>query len=176
MQNVRAPLILAFVLLGELMVACTLASQSAPAPAIDHSAELLAPLPTAPASIPPSLYALPMPPHSPATNTARQRHLYEWLALTIVQHGAAGFDAWSTRRVVESMKGREENPLLRPFAGNASIYVAVQVAPVVLDLVGHRMMTSRRPWVRRVWWVPQAAGTAISVGSGIHNVALYNSR
>lgn len=176
MQKFRAPLIPALVLFGGLILARTLVSQSAPAPTIDHSPELLAPLPTARASIPPSLYALPVPPDSAATNTVGQRHPHEWLALTIVQHGAAGFDAWSTHRVVESMKGREENPLLRPFAGNDSIYVAVQVAPVVLDLVSHRMMTSRHPWVRRVWWVPQAAGTAVSLGSSIHNVALYNSQ
>jgi hypothetical protein len=174
-MHIQAPLISAFVLLSRLLLAGA-SAQSASVPIIDHSAELLAPLPTAPRSIPPSLYALPVPPDSGVTNAVRQRHRDEWLALAIVQHGAAGFDAWSTHRVVESMKGQEGNPLLRPFAGNASIYVAVQVAPLVFDLVGHRTMTSRRQWVRRVWWLPQAAGSALSVGSGIHNIHIYNSR
>jgi hypothetical protein len=53
----------------------------------------------------------------------------KWLALSIAAHGAAGFDAWSTRRVISSVpQTREANPLLRPFAGNASMYYACRAA------------------------------------------------
>jgi hypothetical protein len=95
-----------------------------------------------------------------------------WLGLTIAQHSAATFDAWSTRRVISSGQGQELNPMLRPFAGNASLYAAIQVGPVLFDYVGHRMMDSRHGWERHTWWVPQALGTAMSVFSGAHNLSL----
>jgi hypothetical protein len=98
-----------------------------------------------------------------------------WIGLSIAQHGAATFDAWSTRRVISSGAGQELNPMLRPFAGNASLYVAVQVAPAILDYVGHRMMYSQHAWARRTWWVPQALGTAMSVVSGVHNMGVYSA-
>ncbi len=101
----------------------------------------------------------------------------EWLALSIAQHGAAGFDAWSTRRVLSSLPGAQEmKPLLRPFAGNASMYLAVQVAPTILDFVSRRMMNSSHAWMRHTWWVPQAVGAAMSIGSGVHNLGVYNLR
>jgi hypothetical protein len=101
----------------------------------------------------------------------------KWLALSIAAHSAAGFDAWSTRRVLSSVPGAQEmNPLLRPFAGNASMYAAVQVAPAVLDLVSRRMMRSRHDFLRNTWWLPQAVSAAVSVVSGVHNLGVYNSR
>jgi len=95
-----------------------------------------------------------------------------WLTLTIAQHGAATFDAWSTRRVISSGQGLERNPLLRPFAGNASLYGAIQVGPVLLDYLAHRMMKSQQGWARHAWWLPQALGTAASIASAVHNVGL----
>jgi len=50
--------------------------------------------------------------------------------------------------------------------------VAVQASPALMDYLGHRMMTSRHPWLRRMWWLPQSAGTALSLGSGVHNSLL----
>ncbi len=93
-----------------------------------------------------------------------------WLTLTIAQHSAATFDAWSTDRVISSGQGRELNPLLKPFAGNASLYAAIQVSPAVLDYLGRRMMNSRRGWARQVWWLPQVLGTTVSVASTKHNL------
>jgi hypothetical protein len=66
-----------------------------------------------------------------------------WLTLAVAQQGAATFDAWSTRRVISSGQGQEQNLLLRPFAGNASLYAAIQVGPIVLDYLGRRMMKSQ---------------------------------
>src|SRR5205814_682094 len=64
-----------------------------------------------------------------------------WKGLAVAQHSAAVFDAWSTRRAL--YRGAHElNPMLKPFAGNASIYAAVQVGPTLLDLLSHKMMTS----------------------------------
>ncbi|MBZ5628697.1 MAG: hypothetical protein LAO06_07505 [Acidobacteriia bacterium] len=94
-----------------------------------------------------------------------------WLALTIAQHSAATFDAWTTRRNVSSGNYHENNPFLRPFAGNNSLYVVMQITPTVFDLVGQRMRHSNRPWLRRIWWVPQAAQTATHLTLGARNLA-----
>jgi hypothetical protein len=109
-----------------------------------------------------------------AVHAERQERLrrHMWLGLTIAQHSAATFDAWSTRRVISSGQGQELNPMLRPFAGNASLYAAIQVGPVLFDFIGHRMMDSRHGWERHTWWVPQALGTAMSIMSGAHNLSL----
>jgi hypothetical protein len=113
----------------------------------------------------------------PAPVKVDHRREREWLALSIAQHSAAGFDAWSTRRVLTSVDGaREMNPFLRPFAGNASMYAAVQVTPTIIDFVSHRMMNSSHSWMRHTWWVPQIVGAVVSVSSGVHNLGVYNSR
>jgi hypothetical protein len=106
-----------------------------------------------------------------------RRQNREWLALSIAAHGGAGFDAWSTRRVISSVPGAQEmNPFLRPFAGNASMYAAVQVLPTALDLLSRRMMRSQHEFLRNTWWLPQAVSAAVSVVSGVHNIGVYNSR
>ena len=86
---------------------------------------------------------------------------------------AAGFDAWSTRRAV-ALGYNEGNPMLRPFANSNAIYVATQVSPAVMDYLGKRMMVSQHGWLRRMWWLPQVAGSGISVGAGVHNVGLIH--
>lgn len=148
-------------------------------------AEPLAPVnsaPAAPTAEPASLVAIEPAPIVPAYKppiraVSDQRQHREWLVLSLAAHSAAGFDAWSTRRVISSMpQAQEMNPLLRPFAGNASMYAAVQVAPTILDFVSRRMMTSRHAWVRHTWWLPQAVSAAVSLGSGVHNLGVYNSR
>jgi hypothetical protein len=96
-----------------------------------------------------------------------------WLGLSVAQHSAAAFDAWSTRRAITSGGAKELNPMLKPFAGNSSIYAATQVAPTLLDLLGRRMMTSRHPLLRQTWWLPQVLGTAASVMSGAHNLHVH---
>lgn len=101
----------------------------------------------------------------------------EWLGLSIAEHSAAGFDAWTTRRVLSSVpQAQEMNPFLRPFAGNASMYAAVQVAPTIFDYLSHRMMNSRHEFLRHTWWLPQAVSAAVSVASGVHNMGVYNAR
>src|SRR5438270_12885066 len=99
----------------------------------------------------------------------------DWLALTIAQHSAATFDAWTTRRAV-SGGAYETDPLLRPFSGNASVYVAIQVGPLLLDYVGRRMMTSRYGWMRRTWWIPQVVSTPAFFVSGTHNLSIFSAR
>jgi hypothetical protein len=95
-----------------------------------------------------------------------------WLGLSIAQHSAAGFDAWTTRREISSGQAQELNPFLKPFAGNSSIYLATQFTPVVLDYVAHHMMYSTHSWERHTWWLPQALGTASSIAAGAHNLTV----
>jgi hypothetical protein len=99
-----------------------------------------------------------------------QRRL--WYALAVTGHGAAVFDAWSTRRAISQGFGTEGNPLLRPFSHSGAMYVATQVSPAVMDFVGKRMMVSRHPLVRKMWWVPQLAGSGASLAAGTHNMGL----
>ena len=118
-----------------------------------------------------------VPVYAPMKVVSESTRRREWLALGIVEHGAAGFDAWSTRRVLSSMNNaQEENPFLRPFAGNASMYAAVQVTPAILDYVSWRMMNSRHGWMRHTWWLPQTVSAVVSLTSGVHNLGVYNSR
>lgn len=94
----------------------------------------------------------------------------QWIALAAVQHGAAAFDAWSTRRAITQNGAQELNPMLKPFANNSSIYAATQIAPALLDMLGRRMMTSRHPLLRSTWWLPQALGTVASFSGAVNNM------
>jgi len=99
----------------------------------------------------------------------RPRMSRSWLALAMVQHGAATFDAYSTRQAI----GRgavEDDPLMRPFAHSGAIYAAIQVGPLLLDYVARRMQHSEYPMIRRVWFVPQTASTVGFILSGAHNL------
>jgi hypothetical protein len=95
-----------------------------------------------------------------------------WRGLAIAAHGAATFDAWSTRRAMAS-GAQELNPMLRPFAGNSSLYAAIQVAPFLMDYAGKKMMYSRHSWMRHTWWVPQTASFVSSLFCGAHNLSFH---
>jgi hypothetical protein len=102
-----------------------------------------------------------------------RRKLLMWKGLAIASSGAATFDAWSTRRAITTAGAQELNPLLRPFAGNASLYAAIQIGPALMDFAGKKMMYSRYSWVRRIWWVPQSASFVSSIFCGAHNLSYH---
>jgi hypothetical protein len=93
----------------------------------------------------------------------------QWLALALLQHGAAVFDAYSTRQAV-GHGAVEDNPMLRPFAGSAAIYAATQVTPLLLDLAAYHMQRSEYSLLRRFWWMPQTISAGLSIFSGVHNL------
>jgi hypothetical protein len=99
--------------------------------------------------------------------THRQRMI--WYGLVAAGHSGAAFDAWTTRRAVTSGYGVESNPLERPFANSGAIYATTQICPALMDYLGHRMVRSGHPWMRRLWWVPQAASASFSIGAAAHN-------
>jgi hypothetical protein len=98
-----------------------------------------------------------------------------WRGLGIASHSAATFDAWSTRHAITTTGGHELNPMLKPFAGNVSLYAAIQVGPTLMDYVGKKMIYSRHNWVRRMWWLPQTASFASSLFCGAHNLSVQPS-
>jgi hypothetical protein len=119
------------------------------------------------------LAALPFLPVKPATRpreTPKQRKI--WYLLVVASHSAATFDAWTTRRALASGADHETNPSLRPFANSNAIYAAMQACPAFLDFLGKRMMVSKRPWIRKFWWIPQVAGASLSFRSGVDNMKL----
>jgi hypothetical protein len=173
---------------SKVVVDANVAAERAAAPAVapvdaSKDSTLVASLPSAPepkitpdAAIEPNAAAQPFQPVKPVftrpRETARQRKM--WYALAIAGHSGAAFDAWSTRRAVSGGYGQEANPLLRPFANSNAIYAATQVSPAVMDYLGKRMMVSRHGWMRKIWWLPQAAGAGISFASGAHNVGVVH--
>jgi hypothetical protein len=94
-----------------------------------------------------------------------------WLVLSILEHSAAGFDAYSTREAV-SVGAKEADPLMRPFAHSPAIYGALQVGPFVFDVMARHMQRSQYNILRRTWWLPQSLSTATSVLSGVHNLSV----
>lgn len=92
-----------------------------------------------------------------------------WIALSIVQHGAAFFDSYSTRQAIGS-GAVEEDPLMRPFAKSPAIYAAIQVGPVIFDYAARKMQRSENNFIRHMWWMPQSTATAMYLFSGVHNM------
>lgn len=120
--------------------------------------------------IPSRVEPAPDPSFNPVHMDA-ERSGHSWLVLSVAQHGAATFDAWTTRRAI-SQGHVEMNPMLKPFAGNASIYGVIQVGPSILDYVGHRMHHSENRMLRQIWWLPQTVGTAASIFAGARNLSV----
>jgi hypothetical protein len=105
----------------------------------------------------------------PAFKTMPSRR--DWIVLAVFEHGAGAFDAYTTRQAI----GRgavEEDPMMRPFAHSPAIYAAIQVGPVLCDLLARRMQRSENPLFRRMWWMPQSISAAAFVSSGIHNTGV----
>lgn len=94
-----------------------------------------------------------------------------WLLLAVAQHGAAAFDAYSTRYAV-GHGAVEQNPLMKPFAHSPSIYAVSQISPTVFDLVGRRMLRSQNGFIRRMWWLPQSMSAGVYTFAGIHNFSV----
>lgn len=110
-------------------------------------------------------------PGKPVGVTAAENKPYkrEWLTLMVVEHGAAVFDAYSTRQAV-SRGAVEDDPLMRPFAHSGLMYAATQVGPVAFDLLARHMLHSENGFVRKMWWMPQSVSAATSIFAGVHNL------
>jgi len=118
--------------------------------------------------------ALAVQPMKPAYTRPRETRgqRVAWYTLMAAGHGAAAFDAYSTRLAISGNYGTETNPFLRPFSHSSALYAATQLSPAVMDYIGKRMMVSENRWVRKMWWLPQAAGSGFSVFAGVHNLGM----
>src|SRR6266849_3116984 len=132
--------------------AATIAEPVQPAVMSDAATLPEAPLPIPAVSAPvPYAFLRPGKPMTVSVKALREedrRNRRIWLGLGIAEHSAATFDAWSTRHAITTAGAQELNPLLKPFAGNASLYAAIQVAPLVMDFAARKMMYSRHSWLR----------------------------
>lgn len=147
-------------------------------PAAEESAELPEePLPLTPVAKPEPIAFIsasrPMTVSVQELRAENRSKLFMWRGLALASSGAATFDAWTTRRAITRDGAVELDPMLKPFAGNASLYAAVQVGPVLMDYIGRKMMYSRHSWMRRAWWVPQSASFVTSMFCGAHNLAYH---
>jgi hypothetical protein len=97
----------------------------------------------------------------------------DWILLSIAQHSAATFDAYSTRQAVAT-GATEADPFMRPFANSPAIYAAIQVGPAILDYAAHRMQRSENNFIRHNWWIPQTVSTGMFLFSGVHNMSVAN--
>jgi len=122
---------------------------------------------------PPSA-ALAVRPMKPAYTRPRETRgqRVAWYGLMAAGHGAAAFDAYSTRLAISGNYATETNPFLRPFSHSSALYAVTQLSPAVLDYIGKRMMVSENRGVRKLWWLPQAAGSGFSVFAGVHNLGM----
>jgi hypothetical protein len=118
----------------------------------------------------------------PAFDSAKEHQIIQaerpsrrsWLALSLIQHGAATFDAYTTRQSI-SRGNVELDPTMRPFAHSPGLYAAIQVGPVILDIVARKMQHSPNNFVRHMWWLPQSVSTASFIYSGAHNLSVGNN-
>lgn len=145
----------------------------APMPVAAAAAAAASPAPASPAPAPsPIAPVIAAHRRSEYTGHITGGQQKQWMALVIAGHSAATFDAWSTRRAITQSGAQELNPMLKPFAGNRSIYAATQIGPALLDVLSHKMMTSRHPLLQHTWWLPQVLGTAASLMGGVHNLGV----
>jgi hypothetical protein len=103
---------------------------------------------------------------------AKNRPLF---ALAAAQTAALVSDGVTTRQFLR--RGYVEvDPIARilvgrkPTWGRMAPLGAVQVFAGAW--LGERMATSRHPWMRRLWWLPQIAGIAANAAASAHNVTL----
>ncbi|MBV8206766.1 MAG: hypothetical protein JO041_08230 [Acidobacteria bacterium] len=155
----------------------TVALRSAPADAPAPEAASNAPAsPLATNPVTPSLAAqatrgfFPMLHRAAVPQKSSPAERKAWLGLSLMAHGTAAFDAFSTRESISSGHGYERNPLMKPFAGSAAIYPATQALPFGFDYLSRRMMRSDHALLRHTWWLPQLAESAGSMWVGVRNL------
>jgi hypothetical protein len=159
-------------------------TSAAPAPEVSNDIKPDAPTPkayvtssesSAEPAVPAAAAVVKSPVRPASTNayeTSRKKMF--WYGLIAAGHAGAGFDAWTTRRAISGGYGVEGDPTERPFAHSGAIYATTQVSPLLMDYVGFKMMRSRYPMFRKLWWVPQTANASFSWGAAIHNYRIVH--
>jgi hypothetical protein len=98
---------------------------------------------------------------------------HSWLALSIVGQAAVLADVKTTLDLRSSspLTFRESDPLARPFVNMPTpAYVGSAVALTAgLSLASWKLSTSENGWLRRHWWLPQAAQIVLNAECAVHN-------
>lgn len=96
------------------------------------------------------------------------------ILLILSLHGSASVDAWTTNRWVSGgppgWPGGEANPIYRPFAGHKSMYVAVNLAQLPLDIW---ILSGKKPKAAR-WVASVVSGAQASMA--IRNHRLWSKK
>jgi hypothetical protein len=94
--------------------------------------------------------------------------MWKMIVLIGLLHSSASFDAWSTNRVMYNFPAQEGNPIYRPFAGKPTMYVALNVAMVPLDIW---LLSGKKKKLARI-----VVGTTVGIETGfaIRNMQVYN--
>jgi hypothetical protein len=94
--------------------------------------------------------------------------MWKSIVLIALLHGSATFDAWTTNRLMGNYPARELNPIYRPFAGKPTMYVALNVAMVPLDIW---LLSGKKKKLARI---VAGATVGFEAGCGIRNMHVYN--
>lgn len=113
------------------------------------------------------------PAKQPGVNHSTTHFSRRWLALSLAQSAAAGFDAYSTRYAI-GHGAVEDDPVMRPFVKSPAMYATSQAGPAVLDFVARRMQRSSNTYIRHVWWLPQITSMSLYLSTGFHNLRVGN--
>jgi hypothetical protein len=99
--------------------------------------------------------------------------MWQTIFLIGLLHGSASLDAWSTNRFINGcpvgFRCGQVDPLVRPFAGKPTIYVAVNEAMVPLHIW---LLSGKR---RRAARIIGLATTGSHLAFAMHNVRLTGS-
>lgn len=102
-----------------------------------------------------------------------RRPFRSWLALSIAGQAAVLADVKTTLDLRRSspLTFHESDPLARPFVNMPKpAYVGSAVALTAgLSLVSWKLSTSENGWLRRHWWLPQAAQIVLNAECAVHN-------
>ena len=97
------------------------------------------------------------------------------ITLATIQTGALISDGITTRQYL-SRGYVEVDPITKIFLGRKPTWGRMAPLGAVQVIAGmwiaERVATSRHPWVRRLWWLPQMLGTAGNAAATANNVML----
>jgi hypothetical protein len=84
------------------------------------------------------------------------KHIFLWVFL--VTQGTATVDIITTTQHL-NQAGLEHDPLAKPFTNlpRPAYIAAGEVGAAGVSFIGWKMKHSKHKWVRKIWWVPQAA-------------------
>lgn len=108
-----------------------------------------------------------------APEGAARRPIRAWVALSLAGQAAALADAKTTLDLKHSypLAFHEADPLARPFVNlpQPAYFATVVGLTAGVSAISWKLHGSEKPWLRRFWWVPQAAQIALNAGCAIAN-------